>query len=62
LKEKGKSLFFSTHLLADVDTLCDRIVILHDGRVCFTGSPAECCTHYETDDLEQAYLRCIDTA
>ena len=62
LKDKGTSLFFSTHLLADVDTLCDRIVILHDGRVCFTGSPAECCVHYEADDLEQAYLRCVDTA
>ena len=62
LKEKGTSLFFSTHLLADVDTLCDQIVILHGGRVCFYGSPAECCRHYGTDDLEAAYLSCVEAA
>ena len=38
LKGKGTSLFFSTHLLADVEALCDRIIILHGGRVCFAGT------------------------
>ena len=35
LKEKGKTLFFSTHLLNDVESLCDRIIILHDGKLIF---------------------------
>ncbi len=59
LKEQGKTLFFSTHMLADVETLCDKVAILHEGNIQFTGSPSECCTHYETDDFEQAYLRCV---
>ncbi len=59
LKQKGKTLFFSTHLLNDVEMLCDRVVILHEGHVRFTGTTAECCEMYETDDFEQAYLRVI---
>ena len=59
LKEKGKTLFFSTHLLTDVESLCDRIIILHEGRIRFNGSPAQCCETYDKSDLEDAYLECI---
>ena len=59
LKESGQTLFFSTHLLADVESICDRIVILHDGNICFNGSPIECCEQYEAGNLEDAYLKCI---
>ncbi len=59
LKEKHRTLFFSTHLLADVETLCDKVAILHEGKIQFIGSPADCCTNYDTDDFEQAYLRCV---
>ncbi len=59
LKKSGQTLFFSTHLLADVESICDRIVILHDGNICFNGSPIECCEQYEAGNLEDAYLKCI---
>jgi len=59
LKEAGKTLFFSTHLLADVESICDRIVVLHNGKICFNGSPAECCEQYQAENLEDAYLKCI---
>jgi ABC-2 type transport system ATP-binding protein len=59
LKEKGKTLFFSTHMLVDVETLCDKVAILHNGNIQFVGSPIECCDKYETKDFEQAYLRCV---
>lgn len=59
LKQQGTTLFFSTHLLADVEALCDRMAILHAGRLQFVGSPAACCAHYHTENLEEAYLRCI---
>ena len=58
-KEQGQTLFFSTHLLADVQALCDRMAILHDSQLRFVGTPEECCQTFGTDDLEQAYLRCI---
>ena len=60
LKKQGKTLFFSTHMLVDIQTLCDRVAILHDGILKFIGSPEECCGEFETDDFEQAYLRCVN--
>ena len=60
LKQSGRTLFFSTHLLADVEVLADQIAILHDGVVKFNGSIEECFQHYATEDIEQAYLMCIE--
>ncbi len=59
LKDKGKTLFFSTHMLSDVEALCDKVAILHEGEIKFVGSPSLCCSSYDTDDFEQAYLRCV---
>ena len=59
LKETGKTLFFSTHLLADVESICDRIIVLHGGKICFNGSPSQCCEEFNPNDLENAYLNCI---
>jgi len=59
LKKTGKTLFFSTHLLADVESICDRIVVLHNGKICFNGSPSECCEQFQAANLEDAYLKCI---
>lgn len=60
LKQQRVTLFFSTHLLVDVEILCDRMAILHEGHVRFVGTPAECCTQFMAPTLEQAYLRCIE--
>jgi len=59
LKKQGVTLFFSTHLLADVEILCDRMAILHEGSVRFVGTPADCCTQFMASTLEDAYLRCV---
>ncbi len=57
--QRQYSLFFSSHLLADVEALCDRLAILHEGKIQFIGSPTECCQQFAADNLETAYLRCI---
>lgn len=59
LKQQGRTLFYSTHLLEDVEALCDRVIILHGGRICFTGSVEDCCRAYHADNLESAYLVCV---
>ena len=59
LKQAGKTVFFSTHLLADIEVLCDRIAILHEGSIRFTGTTEECTEMFQADDLEQAYLTCV---
>ncbi len=59
LKASGKTLFFSTHLLNDVESLCDRIIVLHDGEIKFSGTPQDCCEKFSVATIEEAYLACI---
>ena len=59
LKQAGKTIFFSTHMLADIEVLCDRVAILHEGCIPFTGTIEECTSMYKARDLEQAYLTCV---
>jgi len=40
-KKRGKTIFFSTHILGDVETLCDRVVILRAGEVVVSGKVRE---------------------
>ncbi|MCX7725319.1 MAG: ABC transporter ATP-binding protein [Chitinispirillaceae bacterium] len=37
LKLKGKTLFFSTHVLDDIESVCDEVVVLKDGKLNFCG-------------------------
>lgn len=60
LKIQGKTLFYSTHLLEDIQFLCDQVIILHDGKVCFSGTITECYSAYNVDNLEAAYLACTE--
>jgi ABC-2 type transport system ATP-binding protein len=60
LHTAGRTLFFNTHLLEDVEQLCTRMAILHQGRILFIGSPQACCQQFGTTGLEEAYLRCLE--
>ena len=59
-KAAGVTLFFSTHQLADVDALCDRVVVLDRGRVRYAGTPADLVRQQDSADLEQAFLASLD--
>jgi ABC-2 type transport system ATP-binding protein len=37
LRDQGKTIFFSSHILSDVEALCDRVAILNAGRLVETG-------------------------
>ncbi len=37
LRDEGKTIFFSSHILGDIEDLCDRIGIIHKGRLLYTG-------------------------
>src|SRR5208282_5734041 len=62
LKQQARTLFLTSHALADIAEICDRMAVLHAGRVRFVGTPAELCGRYTSIDLEQAFLRCIEDA
>jgi ABC-2 type transport system ATP-binding protein len=59
LMREGRTLFFTSHVLADVEELCSTIAILADGRMRFHGAPEELCARYSEPHLERAFIRCI---
>jgi ABC-2 type transport system ATP-binding protein len=59
LAAEGRTLFFTSHVLADVEELCSSIAVLERGRVRFRGAPAALCARYADPSLERAFMRCV---
>jgi ABC-2 type transport system ATP-binding protein len=60
LKSEGRTLLLTSHSLADVEEVCDRITILHGGKLAYSGTPGGLLEHYEESSLESAFLKCIE--
>jgi ABC-2 type transport system ATP-binding protein len=56
---EGRTLFFTSHVLADVEELCSSLAVLDRGRIRFRGSPAALCEKYSEPRLEAAFMRCV---
>lgn len=59
MKSKGKTIFFSSHILADIDEICDRIAIIHDTQIIFDGKPTDFKEKQQATSLEKAFLQAI---
>ena len=59
LRGEGRCLLFSSHVMQEVAALCDRIVILAQGRVVAAGTAAELVAQAGTASLEDAFVRLI---
>ncbi len=55
-RELGTTLLVTSHNMREVETLCERVVMLAHGRIVADGSPASIAIDFETDDLEGAFL------
>ena len=58
LKNQGKTVLFSSHELGEVETVCDRVAILHQGKLQVEGRVSDLMKQYEAN-LEQIFLRII---
>jgi ABC-2 type transport system ATP-binding protein len=59
LAAERRTLFFTSHVLADVEELCSSITVLERGRVRFRGTPAGLCERHAEPNLERAFMKCI---
>lgn len=59
-KTAGGTLLFTAHSLEDVISLCDRMLILEQGQVYFTGTPQAFLEYYQSDSPEKAFLSCLE--
>jgi sodium transport system ATP-binding protein len=59
LRAEGRCVIFSSHIMQEVAALCDRIVIIANGRVMAEGTPEELRAKAGIDNLEDAFVRLI---
>jgi ABC-2 type transport system ATP-binding protein len=60
LKNEGKTVFFSSHELGEVETVCDRVAIMHQGDLKAEGRVTDLVRQYQCSSLEQVFLQIID--
>ncbi len=58
LKNEGKTVFFSSHELGEVETICDRVAIINEGELKVEGRVADLVEKHQAN-LEQIFLRII---
>ncbi len=60
LKQDGKCVLFSSHIMQEVDALCDDVVVISQGEVKFDGTIQAFREQAGTDDLEEAFIQIAD--
>src|ERR1700726_4675078 len=60
-RENGKTVIFSTHVMSEVEKLCDVIGIIHNGALLAEGTPAELREKYQEKDLEEVFVKVVTT-
>jgi sodium transport system ATP-binding protein len=59
LREQGKCILFSTHIMREAERLCDRVAILHRGHILAEGTLGELREQFGEQDLEELFFRLI---
>jgi sodium transport system ATP-binding protein len=60
-KENGKTVLFCTHHMHEVDRLCDKVAVLHNGGLCFEGTLDQMRSRTGQTHLDKAFLALIYT-
>jgi sodium transport system ATP-binding protein len=58
-RQRGKTVIFSTHIMSEVEKLCDVIGIIQSGKLLAEGSLAELRDRYRENDLEEIFVRIV---
>ena len=59
LRDEGKCILFSTHIMREAERLCDQIAIVHRGHVLSEGTQDELRERHSGDDLEEVFFELI---
>jgi sodium transport system ATP-binding protein len=60
LRERGKTIVFSTHAMHEVEKLCARVAIIHKGRLQVEGAPRELLERFDQPDLEELFFFLVE--
>ncbi len=59
LRGQGKCILFSTHIMREVEKLCDRVAIMHRGRILSMGTLEELRARHGEEDLEELFFQLV---
>lgn len=59
IRDEGKTIFFTSHALADVEEMCERVAVIDGGKLRFAGTPAELIRAQNANDIEQAFMALV---
>jgi sodium transport system ATP-binding protein len=59
-RDQGKTVVFSTHVMSEVEKLCDTIGIIDKGRLLVEGSLEELRSRYRQTDLEEIFVQVVE--
>jgi sodium transport system ATP-binding protein len=59
LRDQGKCIVFSTHIMREAERLCDRIAIMHRGNILAEGTLDELRDEHDERDLEEMFFQLI---
>ncbi|HET7150071.1 MAG TPA: ATP-binding cassette domain-containing protein [Candidatus Acidoferrum sp.] len=58
-RDRGKTVIFSTHIMSEVERLCDHIGIIHDGKLLTEGTVAELRAKYNEHNIEEIIVKVV---
>jgi len=58
-RERGKTILLSTHIMSEVDRLCDDVAIIHEGRLLLSGTKAEVVRQGGGDSVEDVFFQLV---
>lgn len=59
-RDVGKTIIYCTHIMSEAERLCNRIEVIHEGKIRASGSLAELKAQTDTATLEQAFLKLVE--
>lgn len=61
-RDQGKTVIFSSHVMSEVEKLCDRVGIIHKGRILAEGTVSELRAASGGGDMEDVFVRTVEGA
>lgn len=58
-REQGKTVIFSSHIMSEVDLLCDELAVIHQGKLLFNGTMSDFKTNMQAENLTAEFIRIV---
>ena len=58
-RNRGKTVIYSSHVMSEIEKLCDKIGIIHDGKLVAEGTLAELSERYGETDMEEIFVKAV---